>query len=129
MEIAYHISCAFRSHPIHLFIFSPSSGTIPRMEKIGLGEKLSHGSQAEVFKAKSGLDDMVVKMFLSPNYEDSKREVEIIKRLHNRHIVQFYYTHQDIVVMEYMGGGSLSQATSRSSIVDWETTTRIAKQV
>ncbi|KAI8601838.1 kinase-like domain-containing protein, partial [Dissophora ornata] len=88
-----------------------------------------HGIQSEVLKAKIGLDDVVVKVFLNPNHEDSKREVEIIKQLRNRHIVQFYHLEQHMLVMEYVEGGSLSNAILEGSIQDWETKTRIAKQV
>ncbi|KAI8597360.1 kinase-like domain-containing protein, partial [Dissophora ornata] len=99
------------------------------MENIKLGVKLGHGSQAEVFKAKYGLDDVVVKRFLDSTHEDSRRELGIVKQLHNRHIVQFYHVQQDMLVMEYAEGGSLTDAILSGVIVNWDTKTRIAKQV
>ncbi|KAG0318869.1 hypothetical protein BGZ99_005385 [Dissophora globulifera] len=102
--------------------------TISKMENIELVEKIGHGGQAEVFKVKVGLDDMVLKKFLDPTHEDSKREVAIIKQLHNRYIVQFHQVHQDMLMMEYLEGGSLLDAILGGSIADWETKTRIAKQ-
>ncbi|KAG0306103.1 hypothetical protein BGZ98_002967 [Dissophora globulifera] len=93
--------------------------------------RVGHGGQAEVFKAKcnNGLDDVVVKMFLNSDDKDWRREVEFAKRVRCRHIVQFYHVEQDRLVMEYVEGGSLSNAILMSSIEDWETKTQIAKQV
>ncbi|KAF8926443.1 hypothetical protein BGZ58_011177 [Dissophora ornata] len=88
-----------------------------------------HGGQAEVFKAKYRLDDVVVKMFLNSDHEDWRRELELAKQIRDRHIVQFHHTGQDTLMMECLEGGGLSNAISRGSIEDWEAKTRIAKQV
>ncbi|KAG0364254.1 hypothetical protein BGZ54_007694 [Gamsiella multidivaricata] len=97
------------------------------MEDIILGEKIGHGGQAETFRAKYGIQDMVVKRFLDPEHEDCRREVAIFKQVFNRHIVQFYHAKGDMLVMEYLEGGSLSHAIS--SGLGWEAKNRIAKQV
>ncbi|KAI8600659.1 kinase-like domain-containing protein [Dissophora ornata] len=107
--------------------FHPNS--IRSMEDITMGEKIGNGGQAEVFKAKYKLDDIVVKMSLTSDHEDWRRELELARQVRNKHIVQFYHVGQDILVMEYLESGSLSDAILRGSIEDWEVKTRIAKQV
>ncbi|KAG0304219.1 hypothetical protein BGZ98_005787, partial [Dissophora globulifera] len=98
------------------------------MKDITLLKKIGHGGQAEV-KAKYGLDDVVIKMF--PNSDDKvwRREVGLAKQACYRRIVQFYHAGQFRLMTEYVEGGSPSNAISLGSIKDWETKTRIAKQV
>ncbi|KAG0319910.1 hypothetical protein BGZ99_004850 [Dissophora globulifera] len=99
------------------------------MKDLTIGEKIGHGGQAEVFKAKYGLDVVVIKIFSNSEDKDWRREVDFAKQVRYRHIVQFYNVEHNMLMMEYVEGGSLSNAILEGSIKDWETKTRIAKQV
>ncbi|KAF9271435.1 hypothetical protein BGZ68_003637, partial [Mortierella alpina] len=96
-------------------------------DNIKLGEKIGSGAQAEIFKAKCGLDDVVVKRFLDSTDKHTRQEVDIIKRLTRRNIVQFYHVHHDMLVMEYVEGGSLTNAILEKALKNWEVKTHIAK--
>ncbi|KAG0210970.1 hypothetical protein BGX28_008678 [Mortierella sp. GBA30] len=100
-----------------------------KTENIKLGGKIGHGAQAEVFKAKCGLDEVAVKRFLDSTHKDIKHEIEIIKQLRHRHIVQFYHVEQDMLVMEYVDGGSLADAIAGSGLKTWNVKAQIAKDV
>ncbi|KAG0208298.1 hypothetical protein BGX28_000690 [Mortierella sp. GBA30] len=99
------------------------------MNHIRLEEKIGHSAQAEVFKAKCGLDDVVVKRFLDSTHKDTKHEIEIIKQLRHRYIVQFYHVQQDMLVMEYVEGGSLADAIAEEALKTWKVKTQIAKDI
>ncbi|KAF9952079.1 hypothetical protein BGZ72_006537, partial [Mortierella alpina] len=81
----------------------------PETDNIKLGKKIGHGAQAEIFKAKCGLDEVVVKRFLDSRHRSTKQEVAIIQQLTHRHIVQFYHVHHEMIVMEYVEGGNLAE--------------------
>ncbi|KAF9272024.1 hypothetical protein BGZ68_002813, partial [Mortierella alpina] len=98
-------------------------------DTIKLGKKIGSGAQAEIFKAQCGLDDVVVKRFLDMTHSSTKQEVEILKQLTHKHIVQFYYVHHDMLVMEYVEGGSLANAIVGRTLQSWEVKTRIAKDI
>ncbi|CAO3566101.1 unnamed protein product [Mortierella alpina] len=98
-----------------------------RTDNIKLGKKIGSGAQAEIFKAKCGLDDVVVKRFLDSTDKHTRQEVDIIKRLTHRNIVQFYHVHHDMLVMEYVEGGSLADAIVGRGLKSWEVKTHIAK--
>ncbi|KAF9945158.1 hypothetical protein BGZ72_001594, partial [Mortierella alpina] len=70
-----------------------------RTDIIKLGKKIGSGAQAEIFQAKCGLDEVVVKRFLDTTHKSTKQEVDIIKQLTHRHIVQFYHVYHDMIVM------------------------------
>ncbi|KAG0302742.1 hypothetical protein BGZ98_007276, partial [Dissophora globulifera] len=118
------------SDPVEAFGCAASlHNTIRWMKYITLVEKIGHGGQAEVFKAKYVLDDVVIKLFLNPDDKDWRREIEFAKQVRYRHIVQFYHMKHDMFMMEFVEGGSLSNAILMGSTEDWETKIRIAKQV
>ncbi|CAO3571079.1 unnamed protein product [Mortierella alpina] len=96
---------------------------------IVLIEKISNGSQSEVFKAKRKLDMIAVKKFRHGQNEASKREIELLKQVRARHIIQFYGVEQDMLTMEYAEGGSLAKAISHGAIKNWEIRNQIAKEV
>ncbi|KAF9944952.1 hypothetical protein BGZ72_001808, partial [Mortierella alpina] len=96
---------------------------------IKLVGKIGHGAQAEIFKAKSGLDDVVVKRFLDSRHKSTKQEVAIIQQLTHKHIVQFYHVHHDMIVMEYVEGGNLTEAIVGRALRTWEVKTQIAKDI
>ncbi|KAF9944144.1 hypothetical protein BGZ70_005002, partial [Mortierella alpina] len=96
---------------------------------IKLGKKIGSGAQAEIFKAKCGLDEVVVKRFLDSKHKSTKQEVAIIQELTHKHIVQFYYVHHDMIVMEYVEGGNLSEAIVGKALKNWEVRTQIAKHI
>ncbi|KAF9956296.1 hypothetical protein BGZ70_009976, partial [Mortierella alpina] len=98
-------------------------------DNIKLGKKIGCGTQAEIFKAKCGLDDVVVKIFLDSRNKHTQQEVDIIKRLTHRNIVQFYYVQHDMIVMEYVEGGSLADAIVERGLKSWEVKTHIAKDI
>ncbi|KAF9944664.1 p21 protein (Cdc42 Rac)-activated kinase, partial [Mortierella alpina] len=101
-------------------------------DNIKLGKKIGHGAQAEIFKAKygrTGLDEVVVKRFLNSRDKSTKQEVAIIQNLTHRHIVQFYHVHHDMIVMEYVEGGNLTDAIVGRAIKSWEIKTQIAKEI
>ncbi|KAF9284572.1 hypothetical protein BGZ68_004607, partial [Mortierella alpina] len=100
-----------------------------RTDNIKLGKKIGSGAQAEIFKAKCGLDEVVVKRFLDTTHKSTKQEVDIIKQLTHRHIVQFYHVHHDMIVMEYVEGGSLADAIAGRGLKSWEVRTQIAKDI
>ncbi|KAF9286745.1 hypothetical protein BGZ68_002598 [Mortierella alpina] len=105
---------------------------LPETEKsttdiIELEKKIGSGAQAEIFKAKCGLDDVVVKRFLDST--STKQEVDIIKDLTHKHIVQFYHVHQDMIVMEYVEKGSLADAIKEGILESWGVKTQIAKGI
>ncbi|KAF9989536.1 hypothetical protein BGZ75_006083 [Mortierella antarctica] len=94
-----------------------------------LGKKIAGGAQAEIFKAEYGLDEVVVKRFLDSRHRATKREIEIIQQLRHKHIVQFYHVQQDMIVMEYVEGGSLEETIVRNDLKTWEIKTQIAKDI
>ncbi|KAF9945340.1 hypothetical protein BGZ72_001463 [Mortierella alpina] len=100
-----------------------------RTDNIELGKKIGSGAQAEIFKAKCGLDDVVVKRFLNSKHKSTKQEIDIIKHLTHRHIVQFYHVHQDMIVMEYVEGGDLAAAITGRGLKNWDVKTQIAKDI
>ncbi|KAF9291507.1 hypothetical protein BGZ68_003712 [Mortierella alpina] len=101
-------------------------------DNIKLGKKIDQGYQAEIFKAKygrTGVDEVVVKRFLDSTHKSTKQEVAIIQRLTHKNIVQFYHVHHDMVVMEYVEGGNLSEAIVGKALKSWEVKTQIAKDI
>ncbi|KAF9271706.1 hypothetical protein BGZ68_003183, partial [Mortierella alpina] len=98
-------------------------------DNIKLGKKIGSGAQAEIFIAKCGLDDVVVKRFLDSTDKHTRQEVDIIKRLTHKNIVQFYHVHHDMLVMEYVEGGSLADAIVGRVLKSWEVKTQIAKDI
>ncbi|KAF9967213.1 hypothetical protein BGZ70_010367 [Mortierella alpina] len=100
-----------------------------KADSMKLGKKIAGGAQAEIFKAKYGLDDVVVKRFLDSKHRTNKREVEIVQQLRHKHIVQFYHVQQDMIVMEYVEGGSLEGAIVKNDLKTWEIKTQIAKDI
>ncbi|KAF9938328.1 hypothetical protein BGZ67_000293 [Mortierella alpina] len=100
-----------------------------RTDTIKLGKRIGHGAQAEVFKAQYGLDEVVVKRFLDTTHKCTKQEVDIIKRLTHRNIVQFYHVHHDMIVMEYVEGGDLAAVIVGKALKNWEVKTQIAKDI
>ncbi|KAF9989546.1 hypothetical protein BGZ75_006093, partial [Mortierella antarctica] len=100
-----------------------------RADSMKLGKKIGGGAQAEIFKAKYGLDDVVVKRFLDSKRQGHKQVVAIIQQLTHKHIVQFYHVQQDMIVMEYVEGGNLADAILGKTLKTWEIKTRIAKDI
>ncbi|KAF9939747.1 hypothetical protein BGZ67_008980 [Mortierella alpina] len=101
-------------------------------DHIKLGKKIGHGAQAEIFKAKygrTGIDEVVIKRFLNSKDKSTKQEVAIIQNLTHRNIVQFYHVHHDMIVMEYVEGGNLTDAIVGKALKSWEVKTRIAKDI
>ncbi|KAF9271716.1 hypothetical protein BGZ68_003163, partial [Mortierella alpina] len=98
-------------------------------DNIKLGKKIGSGAQAEIFKAKCGLDEVVVKRFLDSKHKSTKQEVAIIQGLTHKHIVQFYHVHHDMIVMEYIEGGNLAEAIVEKALKNWEVKTQIAKHI
>ncbi|KAF9571161.1 hypothetical protein EC968_000964 [Mortierella alpina] len=92
-------------------------------------EKISNGSQSEVFKAQRKLDIIAIKKFRNGQNEASKREIELLKQVRARHIIQFYGMDQDMVMMEYAEGGSLAQAISGGALKNWDIKRQIAKEI
>ncbi|KAG0207609.1 hypothetical protein BGX28_001200 [Mortierella sp. GBA30] len=83
-----------------------------------------------MFKAKCGHDEVVVKRFLDSTHKDTKHEIEIIKKIHHRYIVQFHHIELDMLVMEYVeGGGSLAGAIAKNGLKTWNVKTQVAKDV
>ncbi|CAO3567022.1 unnamed protein product [Mortierella alpina] len=100
-----------------------------RTDSIKLGKKIGSGAQAEIFKAKCGLDDVVVKRFLNSKHKSTRQEVAIIQDLTHKNVVQFYHVHHDMIVMEYVEGGSLADAIIGRRLQSWKAKTHIAKDI
>ncbi|CAO3568989.1 unnamed protein product [Mortierella alpina] len=100
-----------------------------RTDNIRLGKKIGSGAQAEIFKAKCVLDDVVVKRFLDSTDKHTRQEVDIITRLTHKNIVQFYHVHHDMLVMEYVEGGNLADAILGKGLKSWEVKTHVAKDI
>ncbi|CAO3567067.1 unnamed protein product [Mortierella alpina] len=100
-----------------------------RTDNIRLGKKIGSGAQAEIFKAKCGLDDVVVKRFLDSKHKSTRQEIAIIQDLTHKNIVQFYHVHHDMIVMEYVEGGSLADAIVGKHLQSWKAKTHIAKDI
>ncbi|CAO3567024.1 unnamed protein product [Mortierella alpina] len=100
-----------------------------RTDSIKLGKKIGSGAQAEIFKAKCGLDDVVVKRFLDSRHKSTRQEIAIIQDLTHKNIVQFYHVHHDMIVMEYVEGGSLADAIVGRRLQSWKAKTHIAKDI
>ncbi|KAF9946909.1 hypothetical protein BGZ72_011042 [Mortierella alpina] len=98
-------------------------------DNIRLVERIGHGAQAEVFRAKCGLEDVVVKRFLDSKHKSTMQEIAIIQQLTHKHIVEFYHVHHDMVVMEYVEGGNLTEAIVGKALKTWEVKARIAKDI
>ncbi|KAF9974328.1 hypothetical protein BGZ73_002284, partial [Actinomortierella ambigua] len=62
-----------------------------------------------------------------------QREIDIMKTLVDRHIIQFYGTahHKGmlVLIMDYAEGGSLKRAIDGGRIIDWSTKKRIAQEI
>ncbi|KAF9967576.1 copper transport protein ctr1, partial [Actinomortierella ambigua] len=62
-----------------------------------------------------------------------QREVDILKKLVDRHIIQFYGTayHEGmlVLIMDYAEGGSLKHAIDSRRVADWSTKKRIAQEI
>ncbi|KAG0211102.1 hypothetical protein BGX28_008530 [Mortierella sp. GBA30] len=105
--------------------------------KIKLEDQIGHGAHAHVFKAKCGLDDVVVKKFLNLTHKDTLREVEITRQLCHSNIVQFFLVQQDMILMEYIEGGTLADAIterggrrdSERAGFDWDMKIHISKDI
>ncbi|KAF9970208.1 copper transport protein ctr1, partial [Actinomortierella ambigua] len=62
-----------------------------------------------------------------------QREIDILKKLADRHVIQFYGTtyHEDmlVLIMDYAEGGSLKRAIDGRRVTDWPTKKRIAQEI
>ncbi|KAF9582143.1 hypothetical protein BGW38_000589 [Lunasporangiospora selenospora] len=92
-----------------------------------LEERIGGGTQAEVFLARYGLERVVAKKFKQPD-DTISREMVIMRELHHSFIVQVFHieTDQNVLVMEYLKGGSLTDAIPT---LNWNQKERIARQV
>ncbi|KAG0227993.1 hypothetical protein BGW42_002495, partial [Actinomortierella wolfii] len=64
---------------------------------------------------------------------DVKREIDILKRLRHRHIIQYFDTIEHnghtYIVMDLAERGSLAGAIARGEVTDWPTKNRIAHEI
>ncbi|KAF9155608.1 hypothetical protein DFQ26_009676 [Actinomortierella ambigua] len=64
---------------------------------------------------------------------DMQNEIEILKRLKCRHIIQFFGTEYHlgklVIIMDFADGGSLAGAIDRRELADWSTRTRIYQEI
>ncbi|KAF9974197.1 hypothetical protein BGZ73_002450 [Actinomortierella ambigua] len=62
-----------------------------------------------------------------------QREIDIMKTLVDRHVIQFYGTayHEGmlVLIMDYAEGGCLKRAIDGGRVTDWSTKTRIAQEI
>ncbi|KAG0263917.1 hypothetical protein DFQ27_001569 [Actinomortierella ambigua] len=62
-----------------------------------------------------------------------QHEIDMLKALVDRHIIQFYGTtyHEGmlVIIMDYAEGGSLQRAINGGRISDWSTKTRISQEI
>ncbi|KAG0239884.1 hypothetical protein BGW41_007464, partial [Actinomortierella wolfii] len=63
----------------------------------------------------------------------AKKEIDILKQLHHRHIIQYFDTidHEGhtYIVMDLAEKGSLKGAIARNEVTDWPTRNRIAHEI
>ncbi|KAF9995012.1 hypothetical protein BGZ79_000211 [Entomortierella chlamydospora] len=91
-----------------------------------LGTRISRGGQVDIFLGKYGIEKVAIKKYFRPNHRTTANEIQVINELRHRHIVQYYHLHDDMLVMEYLKGGSLTKAIPS---LEWRSKTRIARQV
>ncbi|KAF9976997.1 hypothetical protein BGZ73_007303 [Actinomortierella ambigua] len=103
-----------------------------------IGPRVGDGAYGQVFHAQwEGRKVAIKKFFLGQNEvgqaEVIQREIQILKLLVDRHIIQFYgTTYHDgrlVLIMDYAAGGSLQQAIDAGCMADWPTKRRIAQEV
>ncbi|KAF9972630.1 hypothetical protein BGZ73_004221 [Actinomortierella ambigua] len=104
-----------------------------------LGEKLGHGSHGEVYKGYWGVREVAAKKFHLSTEEASQgpvqREIDMLKRLSFRHIIQFYGTMDHngalVIITDLAECGSLKHAILNNVIPakDWKTNARLAKEI
>ncbi|KAF9276078.1 hypothetical protein BGZ68_010274 [Mortierella alpina] len=99
------------------------------IDDIELGIQIGHGPKADIFMAKCGLDEVVVKRFLDPRSSAAKREIETIRRVRHKYIVEFYHVQQDMAVMEYLEGGNLADTIVNNGLRTWQAKTQIARDI
>ncbi|KAF9976351.1 copper transport protein ctr1 [Actinomortierella ambigua] len=62
-----------------------------------------------------------------------QREIDILKSLVDRHVIQFYGTayHEGmlVLIMDYAEGGSLKRAIDSRRVTDWPTKKRVAQEI
>ncbi|KAG0223128.1 hypothetical protein BGW41_005703, partial [Actinomortierella wolfii] len=101
-----------------------------------IGAPIGAGAYGEVFHARWGKRRVAIKKFrvtqAEVGHESIKREVQLLERLRDRHIIQFYgTTYHDgmlVLVMDYADGGSL-QGAIKKRILDWPNKIRIAQEI
>ncbi|KAG0252561.1 hypothetical protein DFQ27_007993 [Actinomortierella ambigua] len=104
---------------------------------LSIGTLIGAGAYGQVFNARWGKRRVAIKKF-HVSKADVKQEltiqteVQLLERLRDRHIIQFYgTTYHDgmlILVMDYADGGSLQGAIKRGTL-DWPAKIRIAQEI
>ncbi|KAG0249501.1 hypothetical protein DFQ27_009968, partial [Actinomortierella ambigua] len=106
---------------------------------IEIGKFIGSGSYGEVFQGRYNTQKAAIKKFFRfhPNtteeIETIEREINLLKRLQCRHIIQFYGVHRQgneiSLVTDFAEGGSLMQAINDSRVAGWHAKNRIAQEI
>ncbi|KAF9966885.1 hypothetical protein BGZ73_000812, partial [Actinomortierella ambigua] len=102
-----------------------------------IGSLIGAGAYGHVYNARWGKRRVAIKKFKVSKTEvgqevSIQKEVQLLERLRDRYIIQFYgTTYHDgmlILVMDYADGGSLQWAIKKN-ILDWPAKIRIAQEI
>jgi len=117
-------------------------GLIARQEKPTLERPIGRGGFGEVYYGKWKLQDVAVKKLCLPphnisetNIKNFKKEIDILKSLRNRHIIQYYGTYSDdlefLIIMEYAENGTLTKFINENKDKEnnWKFNTNLIKQM
>ncbi|KAF9158935.1 hypothetical protein DFQ26_007099, partial [Actinomortierella ambigua] len=115
---------------------SPSSSS--SSSSLNVCSLIGSGAYGRVYSAFWKGRKVAVKKFSVAQTDTSRtaaiqREIEILRELADRHIIQFYGTafHEGklVLIMDYADGGSLERAINTRRLGDWSTKTRIAQEI
>ncbi|MCE8163376.1 MAG: protein kinase [Candidatus Moeniiplasma glomeromycotorum] len=107
-----------------------------------LEKKIGQGRYGEVYRSKWGLQEVAVKkLYLLPhdtsesNLKDIQKEINILKNLRNRYIIQYYNTYSDdqelFIIMDYAENGTLNKFINDNKYKehDWNFNANLIKQI
>ncbi|KAF9972631.1 hypothetical protein BGZ73_004222 [Actinomortierella ambigua] len=99
--------------------------------------KLGSGAYGTVYHGSDDLRQVAIKVFhgedSKANFLAIKNEIKTLRRLRDRHIIQFYeaecHKNELRLVTDLAEGGSLKMAIKKGIINDWSTKERIAREI
>ncbi|KAG0250690.1 hypothetical protein DFQ27_009262 [Actinomortierella ambigua] len=103
-----------------------------------IGKLIGIGAYGAVFKGRYNMRKAAIKRFqlhqhTTDQVETIQHEIDLLKHLQYRHIIQFYGVHRQgneiSLAMDFAEGGSLRQAIEDSRVAGWHIKSRIAQEM